>query len=232
MRVKTILRLLAGLTVALLLALTPAAGGEVLHPHAAEASTPAEVSVLGSYQITITGEGSFSGTPSGYPFSINAVLVVTPTIDTSEVVNNGVNPVDVGIFTTVSPIVGQAGALWFGTNTSLCSLVGCSNGGSGIDIAFVDGIADPNAGTAEVNITVDGNAFGLPNARLATFNIYNLTTDLTAQIHNVLAGTVLLQITDGGQSVSGTINLGGNSGFDGPGITSEYLANFSGSRIN
>lgn len=177
----------------------------------------------GSYNIIISGQASFSGVP-GLAFQQVGAMVVTPTV-AAPVFNNGTNPVDIGIFTNVSPIIGAAGAIYFGTNTSLSSLVGSNLAASAIDIAFVQ-----VSQAGRIEIAVDGNAFGLPSSRLGTFNIYNLTSGVTAQIHNVLAGNIVINFN--GNQVTGTINLGGSSGFAGPNITSEYRANFSGTRAN
>jgi hypothetical protein len=166
----------------------------------------------------------------GVSFSVPATLETFVTINPAPEIDNGVNPIDVAIITDgniASPLVGVAGALWFGTNTSLCVLVSCTIGASGIDIAFVQ----VDAAARQVLITVDGNVFGLPAARLNTFNIYNVTSGVTAQIHNVLAGEVFIQFSNDDQSVSGTIALLGSSGFGGPTPTSQYVANFSGTLI-
>jgi hypothetical protein len=173
------------------------------------------------YAITIT---------DGVSFSVPASLVTFGTINPAPEIDNGVNPIDVAIITdgnVANPLVGVAGALWFGTNTSFCVLVNCTIGASGIDIAFVQ--VDTVSG--QVLITVDGNVFGLPAARLNTFNIYNVTSGVTAQIHNVLGGEVFIQFSSDGQSVSGRIALLGSSGFGGPTPTSQYVADFSGTLI-
>lgn len=174
------------------------------------------------YNIVLSGQASFSGVP-GQSFQVPGVLVLRPT-NSEPQLDNGVNPVEVGIFTNASPIVGAAGALYFGTNTALSREVGFRQGEIGIDIAFVE------VRGQRVRVTVDGNAFGLPAARLGTFNIYNLTSGVTAQIHNVLAGTIDVQFNDGAQTVNGTIQIGGSSGFGGPTVTSEYTASFTGTR--
>lgn len=173
------------------------------------------------YAITIT---------DGATFSVPATLVVFRTINPTPEIDNGVNPIDVAIITdnnVASPLVGATGALWFGTNTSFCVLVNCTIGASAIDTAYVQ--FDPTRG--QVLITVDGNIFGLPAARLNTFNIYNVTSGIAAQVHNVLAGQVFIQFSNAGQTVAGTINLYGSSGFAGPNLTSQYVANFSGTYI-
>lgn len=174
------------------------------------------------YQISIEGEGYVGGLVSR--FQIQAILVTTPTIEDGTQ-RNGINPIEIGIFTDPNPIVGHAGALYFGTNTSLSSLVGSRLRASAMDVAFVS--IDQRANS--VHVRLDGDIFGLPTARLNTFNIYNLTTGLFAQIQNVLAGEI--NIIFNGDDVNGDISLGGSSGFTGPSITSQYLATFAGRRI-
>ncbi len=183
-----------------------------------ENESSSNIPVNSTYNIVVTGQGNF-----GPPFQQSASLFIVPTIaDGTQ--QNGVNPVDVAIFTNQSPIVGAAGALYFATNTSLTSLIGSNLGASAIDVAFVQ----VNQANRSVSIQIDGNVFGIPAARLNTLNIYNLTTGLFAQIHNILAGTVNFNLN--GDQVQGTIELGGSSGFQGPSISSLYVANFRGTR--
>lgn len=180
------------------------------------------------YSIQITGQANQAGGPVS-TFTLNGALVIVPTVDPQAIgVRNGPNPVDVALITSASPVQGVAGALYFGTNTSFCSLVGCTTGASAIDTTAVT--ADATRGT--VMITVDGDVFGQPTARLNVFNIFNVRTGVMAQIYNILAGGITIQFADGGQSVSGTIDLGGNSGFSGPAVTTEYRATFRGTRSN
>jgi hypothetical protein len=100
-------------------------------------------------------------------------------------------------------------------------------GTANIDVASVD--AKQNDGT--IAITVDGNALGLPNARIPTLNIYNVTSGSPAQRHDILTGTVNIRFSDGGQNVTGDITLAGFPGFNGPAIPSNYQATFTGTRI-
>lgn len=193
-------------------------------------TTPASGAIpqQAQYSIQITGQANQAG-GLGAPFNLNAALVIIPTVDPQPIgVRNGPNPVDVAIITNASPLQGVAGALYFGTNTSFCSLVGCTIGASAIDTTAVT--ADATRGT--VMITVDGDVFGQPTARLNVFNIFNIRTGVTAQIYHVLAGGITIQFADGAQSVSGTIDLGGNSGFSGPAVTTAYRATFRGTRSN
>jgi hypothetical protein len=175
------------------------------------------------YEIKIVG----NTTPGG-AISTVADLVVRPTVAQGPTPSiNGVNPVDVGIFTRSSPVEGNAGALWFGTNTSLASFKGSNLGVANIDLAFVD--VKQNDGT--VAMTVDGNAFSLPGARIATLNIYNVTTGSPAQVHNILTGTVNIRFLNGGQNITGEITLAGTPGFSGPAVSSNYQATFTGTRV-
>ena len=180
------------------------------------------------YNILISGEGSFSGVPSGRPFTnLVATLYIFPTIEIVPITNNGINPRDVAIITNVSPILGTAGALWFGTNTSTCSLVNCQSAQSMIDVAIVETDENKN----EIIVNLDSN-FIATRARLSTFNIYNLTSNILAQVHNILAGGMAMQFRDNANTVIGVIRLLGSSGFAGPFPTSEYNATFVGTRIN
>ena len=177
------------------------------------------------YAITLHGVvGAGSGRT---PFTQSALLVLVPTVDPTAATGNGVNPVVVGIKTASSPILGVAGALWFGTNLAVSAVIGSSPavGASAIDVAFVAAAGN------RVGVTLDGNVFGLPLARVNYLNIFNVQTSILAQIHNVLSGRLLvLDVTQGGAAVQGSIGLGGSSGFDGPTVTSLYAAHFTGVR--
>ena len=179
------------------------------------------------YRIQITGQVLQSGGITSQ-FSVGAFLMLVPTIDPLAIgVRNGPNPVDVGIFTDVSPIIGNAGALYFGTNTAFCAVIRCTTAASAIDTTFVA----VNPAQGRVDITVDGNVFGLPAARLNIFNIFNARTSLVAQIYNILAGQIALQFGPGAQTVTGAIALGGSSGFTGPVVSTIYEATLTGVRV-
>jgi hypothetical protein len=178
------------------------------------------------YQITINGITTFSGVAGGPLFSHTAFLVLTAPFNPAPETNNGVNALDVGIFTiTGNPFLGVAGALYFATNTSLSeAVIGTSTAGSNLDLAFVTWAPT----TSELFVALDGDSSGLPHARFGVLNIYNSTTSVTAQIHNILTGTVLLQFSNNFSNVAGNILFGGSSGFGGPFVSSEYRAAFSG----
>jgi hypothetical protein len=81
-----------------------------------------------------------------------------------------------------------------------------------------------------LDVRLDGDALAQPTARINYLNIYNVTTSVVAQVHNVLAGTLVTDISARG--ISGEIRLQGSSGFDGPGISSYYTATFTGPRTS
>lgn len=179
------------------------------------------------YRVQINGEVVQQGGVTSR-FSVPAFVMIVPTIDPAAFgVSNGPNPIDVGIFTDPSPIVGVAGALYFGTNTSLCGVIGCNTRFSALDTTFVT----VNPAQGSVNIVVDGNLFGLTAARLNIFNIFNARTSLLAQIYHVLTGQVVLQFGNGAQTVAGSLALGGSSGFSGPYVTTVYQATLTGVRV-
>lgn len=179
------------------------------------------------YQVTLSGVPTFSGVAGGPVFTHNAHLLITQTpITPANQTTNGENPFDIGIFTVeASPFVGVAGALYFATNTSLSEFyLGSANQGSALDLAFVDW--DPS--NRELVVVLDGDNSGLPSARFGVNNIYNLTSGITAQIHNILTGGVNIQFSGDFLVIGGSILLGGSSGFGGPFVSSGYQASFSG----
>jgi hypothetical protein len=173
------------------------------------------------YRVTLTGDvGFLSG--SGYvPFTQTGHVYLVPTLDPDALSGNGKNPVDVAIVTDASPIAGNAGGLYFGTNTSTCRVVHCTRiGDSLVDVAFVT----RNGNT--IDIQIDGNVFALPNARLDIFNIYNLQTSILTQVQNVYLGKA--ELTLEGSRIRGTVLLNGNSGFGHPTPTTYYRATITG----
>ena len=82
----------------------------------------------------------------------------------------------------------------------------------------------------KVTVKLDGNAMGLPSARINYLNVFNAKSDALAQIYNVLSGTVTARVTSKGESISGTIELTGSSGFSSGASTTRYSATFSGKR--
>jgi hypothetical protein len=204
---------------------SPAPAAPAPAPPAPAAPAPAAgVPAPAIFSITLDGAAGAGGGLT--PFRQDAVLVLVPTIDPTAATRNGVNPVDVGIKTAGSPIVGVAGALWFGTNLAVSAVIGSSPAvaASAVDVAFV------SIAGGHVEVQLDGNVFGLPFARVNYLNIYNVQTSLLAQIHNVLGGRLVFDVTEGGNAIRGAIELGGSSGFNGPAVSSVYAASFAGVR--
>lgn len=180
-----------------------------------------------SYRATITGRVLASGGVVS-TFVRDAMLEVRPPLDPQALgVSNGPNPRDIGIVTDASPFVGVAGALAFGTNTGFCVLSGCSIGNSVLDTSFVT--IDQARG--EVRARVDGNVWGLPLARLDTFNIFNALSGPLAHVYQVLTGDLVVAFGAGGQTVTGQMQLGGASGFSVASVSTIYDATFSGVRV-
>jgi hypothetical protein len=193
-------------------------------PPAPAPGTVAGVPVPAVFSVTIQGA---AGAGSGLaPFAQTAALVLAPTLDPTAATGNGANPVDVGIRTAGSPIVGVAGALWFGTNLGVSAIIGSSPavGPAAVDIAFVA------VANGRIEVVLDGNVFGLPFARVNYLNIFNVQTSVVAQIHNLLGGRIVVEVLEGGRAVSGTIELAGSAGFGGPAASSAYTATFTGVR--
>ena len=135
--------------------------------------------------------------------------------------NNGPNGRDIGIFSG-DPISGEPGAIWWGTNTSMCGFanVNCNLLFSGLDIAWV-AVNEP-AGTVQVR--VDGQLFGLPSARTGTLNIFTTDSSIFTPVNHILDGFVDLQFADEGRSVSGNFLFFGDQGF-------QYSATLSGTFV-
>ena len=150
--------------------------------------------------------------------------MIAPTLDPSAASGNGVNPVDVGIKTATSPIVGSAGALLFGTNVGLAAQLGSS----AIVVPSAVDVASVSLSGGHIEAQIDGDAYGQPTARVNYLNIYNVTSSVAAQVHNVLAGTLTLDVD--GSRIDGQIDLQGSSGFGGPQVSSYYRASVSGTR--
>lgn len=176
-----------------------------------------------TYAITIEGAAYFSGAPSGETWTLPAVLIVVPTIDVTGVIDNGLNAIDYAIVTEASPNLGVAGALNFFSNTGLCYVVDCSVSASAIDIVH---LTAGRPGSIVVESEIDENV-----ARLATLNVYNLRSDIVAQVHNVLAGIVRFEISADRGTVSGEISLAGTDGFGAGTPNTGYEATFAGTLL-
>jgi hypothetical protein len=184
-------------------------------PSTAPSTGPNDIPVDAVYGVQVQGR---AGVLSSYaPFELPAEVFLAQPVDPTNAEKNGSNPVDFAIFTSASAAAGTNGALHFGTNTSLSSIRAGHPAASALDIAFVT----MNPGEGYVEAVLDRDVLALPGAHPGTFNIYGVASGGT---DDIAAGTVTVRIGGSGQSISGTIQLGGSSG-------SQYSATFSGTRI-
>lgn len=180
---------------------------------------------LSYYKIQMRGN-TFNGY---YPFVRSACFILSPTIRAAGGVNfnNGVNHADIGLFSG-SPLVGQAGAIWFTSNTAMCRYgnTGCSTAASALDL--VTTAWDPQKRI--LTIRPDGRFFGnaaAGNALVGMLNIFNAKTSVAAQIYRIIGGSMSIQFSADFRSVAGVINITGTS-FYGGSTGTPYTVQFSG----
>jgi hypothetical protein len=209
---------------------SPGGGNDVSGPIPGKAAT---------YAITMTGT-TYSGdtnflqpttvfTPLSQ-FALAGSLLVEPPVgvdlNPTGQTTNGVNARDVGFFVG-SPTAGQAGALWFVTDSFLFGQVHINLPTAEVlDVAFVT--ANEQAGT--LNIRLDGDLNGLPYARALPQNSYGLTSGLLGDLAQILTGGATLQFSPDGRTVSGRVGVLGG-GIIEPGA-SAYSATFTGTRTS
>ncbi len=172
------------------------------------------------YRIEI--EGTVHNDHGSLPVEVVGWLLVTYPYDETAAGLNDVNIVDIGIRTDLSPLIGYAGAIWFGTNTSIARDLGITTTVQGADVDVVTERRDDDVVYADV-------IHGLtPNA---DFNVYDVRDDQSAaQISYLLEGTVSVRFAADGSSITGRIDLGGTSGMGDPRVTTQYHADISGQR--
>lgn len=166
------------------------------------------------YRVQLTGQTNRGG------FTRPGDLYVFPALETSGAnFNNGINARDIGLFSGNPSASPETGAIWFATNTGVYDRVGLRTitGDALIDVAVVE--ANEEAGL--IDLTLDPNA-----ARTVQLNLMNARGGLTANVYQLLEGTMQLQFTDSGRGVRGEIQFVGN-GFIEPG-RSPYQAALDG----
>lgn len=180
---------------------------------------------LSYYKIQMSGS-TFNGQ---YPFSRSACLILSPTIKAAGGVNynNGINNADIGLFSG-SPIIGQAGAIWYTSNTAMCSYgnTGCSTGASALDLVTTTW----DSKNRILTIKPDGRFFGnaaAGNSLVGMLNIFNAKSSVTAQIYRIISGEMAIQFSADFKKVAGVIKFNGTSFFGGGGAV-PYQAKFSG----
>lgn len=170
------------------------------------------------YKVNLTG------TANGNVFNRTGLLLITDSI-TQLGTRNGVNPVDVALFSgnpTGSPSTGAIQAV---TNTKLAGLNG-STGPlvmSALDLAYVSATNNGNC------ISVKPDQTSLLALYDANPDIFTASSSLVAQIYYVQLGELSVCSSDGYRNLNGTINLYGSSYFGGFQPTIRYLGALSGS---
>jgi PKD repeat protein len=127
--------------------------------------------------------------------------------------NNGINDREIGIVSGFPAGFPQAGALWFFSNTALCQYMntGCNSiqANAALDITFTE--IDENLGY--LKFTLDGVIYdnvGAGNALVAELNTFTATNNfISGQIYQVIQGTIEVYFDNGGESVSGVIDIQG-----------------------
>lgn len=174
------------------------------------------------YSINMTG----STLGGQYPFRRTGCLAVRNTLTAPGNINlaNGRNAYDVAMFSG-QPILGQTGALWYMTNTSMCGLysyIGCINGAAALDVAYVT----YDARKRLLQIDIDGrfyNNSAAGSSILGTLNIFNTSRGST--IYQVISGRIQIQFNADFSQLSGVMRVYGSSFGWGP---VEYYAQFGG----
>lgn len=193
-------------------------------------AAPQEKSItptLRYYSIKMTGSSS----NGMYPFSRTACFAFSPTVKAAgnTNLNNGTNHADVALFTG-NPGVGQAGAMWFVSNTALCKLnVKCSNSTSAVDLVQTSW----DAKNRRLRITLDGrfyNNAAAGSSILGMLNNFNLTNGAWASPYRIIAGEMLLQFSSDYRQIAGEIRFNGTSTWGSGSLP--YFAKFGGSTTN
>jgi hypothetical protein len=204
---------------------------------AAPAPTPIPTGVA-TYSITVTGT-VFSGstnflepdtvfTPIGQSTLTGGLLVEPPVgVDFTPQgqTTNGVNARDVGFFVG-SPLLAEPG-IYLVTDSYLFSQVR-------LDLPtlapFDDAFVTANEQAGQLDIRLDGDLNGLPYARQVLQNAYGVPFGIVGDLAQILTGNAHIQFSTDGQTVSGTINVGGGGVIE-PG-SSAYQATFTGTRTS
>lgn len=203
-------------------------------PRSVQAETfAARVPASAIYDVTISGTTYFGNT--NFPrsdtrytpqqdFTLRGTLVVLPTRDRSGVnFGNGVNARDVGLKIGSPASAPQAGAVWFATNTTVFADMGVGNAlqrYASLDTAFVT-ISDARN---RIRIVVDDQSV----ARASQLNSFNVKSGLTANVYQILAGSMELRFSSNNSRVNGSLDFIG-SGYLYPG-SSRVKAKITGAK--
>jgi hypothetical protein len=155
---------------------------------------------------------NISGTVLQRPFYRSGLVRIVPTITTTT--QNGVNPVDVLLASGNPGANPQTGAIQFMTNNAF---IGSP---SRLDLAYVSYFPQYALLRSQ------------PDSRIAAVgaNIFNALSGITAQAYQIYDGYMDIQYLNGGQNISGVIDVVGR------GLTfssqNRYTARFSGSLLS
>ncbi len=171
--------------------------------------SPSAIPASGVYNIYVTGTTYYGSTSrlssatqfyTSQSFATYGTMAITPTIDTTNASNNGLNGRDVG-FNTGNIGVGGAGVFEYATNTALHRLWGGNSGqSSAVDMARVT--TDTQSG--RIRIEGDVNL-----ARVSQLNTMFRSGGLLAMPFQIVAIIIDMRFTDGGRRVEGTITMAG-----------------------
>jgi hypothetical protein len=204
-----------------------AGAGAGVGPPPAPAPTPAPTPATGTqvYDLNVSGT-AFSGT-TGFlgpdttflpvaNFNLTGVLVVTPTVQSSGLFNNGPNPLDAAIVTGSGP-VGGTGSVEFATNSALHQLLGAN---------FISAASEDDA-----VVSLDATRHHLVidvDPSLARTQEFNTVCDQALDVERVITGRMTVDFNDDG-TLTGSLTFYGEAGHGVPG-TSEVSASFAGRR--
>lgn len=186
------------------------------------------------YDVTISGTTYFGNTNFPHSntrytpqqnFTLRGTLVVLPTRDRSGVnFDNGVNARDVGLKVGSPASAPKAGSVWFATNTTVFANMGVGNilqRYASLDVAYVE----VNDKKNQINIVVDDQSV----ARASQLNSFNVKSGLTANMYQILAGSMWLRFSSNGSRVDGAFDFVG-SGYMYPG-SSRVQARITGMKV-
>lgn len=171
------------------------------------ATVTSQIPTSGVYSVTL------SGIVSNRPFTRTAVLVVTPTMDYTNASGNGVNPLEIGIFSGNPSLSPSTGAIQFATNTWMLGSP------TKLDVSYVT----VNSAAGTVDIQMDPRL-----SRGSVYELFNASSGQTANVYAISAGNVHLSFQNGGNTISGTAYFQGQGFLYG---NATYLASISGTRL-
>lgn len=168
---------------------------------------------------------NLSGAAGGNAFNRSGMLILTDTISAAGT-RNGVNPVDIGLFSGDPRGFPSAGAVHAVTNTKLASLTGRTGSlvTSALDLAYVT--------VANSCITVKPDQTILLGLYDWNPNMFSASSSIfSSQIYYIQKGEISFCFSDGFRTVKGIETFYGTSYFSGYQPTVEYRGVFSGTFI-